>query len=93
MNRAEKRRLQKQAAKTVSRGNIPQAFNEAVKLHQAGDIAGADKLYARVLEIDPDHVDALSNRGLTLVSLGRFEDAIPCIEKAISITPNAADLN
>lgn len=93
MNRAEKRRLQKQAAKTASQGNIPQAFNEAVKLHQAGDIVGADKLYARVLEIDPRHVDALSNRGLTLVSLGHFEDAIPCIKNAISITPNAPDLH
>lgn len=92
MNRAEKRRLQKHAAKTASRGNIPQAFKEAVKLHQSGDVTGAEKLYARVLDIDPRHVDALSNRGLALVSLGRFEDAIPLIEDAISLTPNAPDL-
>lgn len=93
MNRAEKRRLQKQAAKTARQGNIPQAFNEAVKLHQAGDIAGAEKLYVRVLELNPHHVDALSNRGLALVGLGRFNDAIPCIENAISLTPDAPDLH
>lgn len=93
MNRAEKRRLQKKAAKSANTGNIPQIFGEAVKLHQAGDVKGAARLYDRVLELDPRHVDALSNRGLALLSLGRFEDAVPAIETAISITPNAADLH
>lgn len=93
MNRAEKRRLQKQAAKTASRDNIPQVFNNAVKLHQTGDVAGAAKLYARVLEMDPGHIDALSNRSLALIGLGQFKDAIPLIENAISKAPNAPDLH
>lgn len=38
-------------------------------------------------------MDALSNRGLALVGLGRFNDAIPCIENAISLTPDAPDLH
>jgi dihydrodipicolinate synthase/N-acetylneuraminate lyase len=69
MNRAEKRRLQKKAAKTANKGNIPQIFGEAVKLHQAGDINGAARLYDRVLELDPLHVDALSNRGLAVLKM------------------------
>ena len=92
MDRAEKRRRQKHAAKVAGLGTIPQAFTEAVKLHQAGDVAGAEKLYARVLEHDPGHVDALSNRGLALVSLERFEAAVSCFESAISVTPTAPDL-
>lgn len=92
MNRAEKRRLQKQAAKSASRSDIPRVFSQAVSLHQNGDFAGAERTYARVLAAQPGHVDALSNRGLALVSLGRFEESIASFQAALSITPNAPDL-
>lgn len=92
MNRAEKRRLQKQAAKAANKANPAVIFNDAVRSHQTGDLASAEKLYSKVLKLDPGHVDAMSNRGLALMGLGHFEDAVTSFEKALAISPNAPDL-
>lgn len=93
MNRAEKRRLQKQAAKTGSQVNPAQIFAEAVKCHQVGDLVNAERLYSTILKRDPRHVDALSNKGLALLGLGQFEAAVSSFETAISVSPNAPDLH
>ena len=45
----------------------------------------------KALEIDPNHVLALGNKGVALGNLGRYEEAISYFDKALEIDPNNAD--
>ncbi|MCC6553830.1 MAG: hypothetical protein IT372_12520, partial [Polyangiaceae bacterium] len=47
---------------------------------EAGDRAAAAEIYARILEIDPDHDGALGSRARVLLDLGDFEGAARAIE-------------
>jgi tetratricopeptide (TPR) repeat protein len=40
------------------------------------------------LTIEPDNFGALYNKGVTLSSLGKYEEAIKYYDKAIEINPN-----
>ena len=45
--------------------NVPQAFAQGLKLHEQGRLAEAERLYAAVLAVRPDHFDALQMMGVT----------------------------
>jgi len=45
-------------------------------------------LYDRALEIDPEHVTALINKGITLIQINQTEEGIAQIDKALEIKPN-----
>ena len=47
------------------------AFAAAVRHHQAGQLADADRLYAQVLAAEPSHAHALHLRGALALSTGR----------------------
>ncbi|MDI6718340.1 MAG: tetratricopeptide repeat protein [Methanomicrobiales archaeon] len=46
--------------------------------------------FDRVLEIDPDHPVALTNRGIVLRQVGRLEEAEACFNRVLSRTPSSA---
>ncbi|MCX7643635.1 MAG: tetratricopeptide repeat protein, partial [Armatimonadetes bacterium] len=49
----------------------------------------AEKVYQRVIELDPDNATALNNYGYMLAELGkRLDDAEKMIRKALEIRPN-----
>jgi tetratricopeptide (TPR) repeat protein len=70
---------------------ISQVLDEAMKHHRAGILAQAEQLYRQVLEIDPNHVDALHLLGLTCASLGRSEQAAEFLGRAVQIRPDFAE--
>ena len=41
----------------------------------------------KLLKIDPNHVNALNNKGLALNNLGKYEEAIDWFDKALEIDP------
>ena len=45
-------------------------------------------LYDRALDIDPEHVTALINKGITLIQLNQTKEGIAQIDKALEIQPN-----
>ncbi len=49
--------------------------------------AEAEKLYAKGLEVNPEHADAWQNRGLALHKLGEYREALACYDKAIELEP------
>ena len=51
------------------------------------DPAKKVEYYTKVLEIDPENFDAWFNKGLALVDLGRYSEAIECFDKALEIEP------
>ncbi len=47
--------------------------------------------YDKALEIDPNYVDALNNKGVALGNLGKYEEVITCNDKILKIDPNYVD--
>ena len=47
----------------------------------------AIQLFDRVLEINPESVDAWNNRGVALYRLGKTEEALDCYDRALKIDP------
>ena len=56
-------------------------------LSEAGDDAGSDQLYAKLLAASPEAPDLLVAHGQNLVRLGRFADAFAAFDKATKIDP------
>ena len=44
--------------------SLPQMFELALKYHQAGDLHQAESLYRQILQVDPQHADALHSARL-----------------------------
>ena len=65
---------------------------QAVRRHQAGDLAGAVADYERALQLNPKVPEALSNLGLALKDLGRPAEAVACYEQALALKPDAAEV-
>ncbi|HEX4797538.1 MAG TPA: tetratricopeptide repeat protein [Humisphaera sp.] len=69
---------------------IPQAFDLAIRAHQAGRIAEAENLYRQILAQNPNHADALHMLGVAAHQAGRNAEAIDLIGKALKLKPAAA---
>lgn len=68
-----------------------QAFvNQALAYHRAGDLAEAERLYSRALELAPDHADAVHLLGMIAFQRGDLVRAATAIRQALAIHPAAA---
>jgi predicted O-linked N-acetylglucosamine transferase (SPINDLY family) len=63
----------------------------AVRLHQAGNLADAARLYSTVLQTNPRNFHALYLLGFVHFQQGRFPDAVQLIGEAVTINPHAPD--
>lgn len=59
--------------------------------HQAGRWQEAEKSYLELLQIEPDHPDAMHLLGVLAFQRGRQRQAIEHIERAIAIRPGTAE--
>jgi predicted O-linked N-acetylglucosamine transferase (SPINDLY family) len=64
------------------------SFERAVEAHQAGDLATAERLYRKLLAVEPGNVVALCNLGLIQFHARRFDDAAQLFLKAARIRPD-----
>jgi len=71
--------------------NLAQALAQAVALHQQGDLARAEKIYARILKAHRDHFDALHLLGLLKHQTGKAGEAYRLISAALAVNPRSAD--
>jgi Tfp pilus assembly protein PilF len=69
---------------------IEDMVREALRRHQAGKLAAAERIYRQVLTIDPSHPDGLHLLGMVAYQTGRDEAAVELIRQAIAIKGNAA---
>jgi len=79
MSRNE-RRLAKKAG-----GGTQDNFNEALRLHQSGQFAEAERLYRQIIARDPRHADSLHLLGVLAYQRGEPLSAIDLIAQAIAI--------
>jgi tetratricopeptide (TPR) repeat protein len=69
--------------------NLPHALAQALELHRQGRLADAERLYAAILAVRPDHGDALHFLGLIRFATGQFGEALRLIVDAMrSGTPS-----
>jgi len=74
----------------MAASNLQKLMGEAVTNHRAGRLAEADRLYRRVLAVEPSNADALHLLGVVAYQSGHTRIAIDLISRAIGITPAIA---
>lgn len=67
---------------------LDEALEIAARAQQAGDHDVAERLYRRILDVAPDHADALHLYGMLHHQTKRSLDAVRLIRRAIEIEPN-----
>ena len=77
-------RNERRLAKKVG-GGAQDSFNEALRLHQSGQFAEAERLYRQILAHDPRHADSLHLLGVLAYQRGQHQSAIDLIGQAIAI--------
>jgi len=70
--------------------DIAQALSEALKLHRAGEMILAERLYRQILQEEPECADAWHLLGVLTSQSGRHLAAAGCIGHAIGLNPNAS---
>ena len=72
--------------------SLQQVLNEAMRLHQQGNLAMAEQIYRKLLQARPKHADVLNLLGM-VVSQARQDhpQAEKLIRKAIKLDPDVAD--
>ncbi|MGI9333970.1 MAG: tetratricopeptide repeat protein [Gammaproteobacteria bacterium] len=68
-------------------------LQRAVRSHDGGRLADAERAYRRFLELNPDHPLALHNLGLLLNQSGRTDEAIARLERAAALAPDDASVH
>jgi tetratricopeptide (TPR) repeat protein len=62
-------------------------WEQALRLHQSGDLEAALHEYQNCVAAEPDRVDARSNLAVVLGRLGRFQEAIEQYQAALKSAP------
>ena len=65
-----------------------QKIQEAVALHQSGQLDAAEIQYKQLLNLLPSHSTLLTNLGAIALQKGNLEDAVRIIGKSLKINPN-----
>src|SRR4051794_20347905 len=68
-------------------------WQQAVRCHQNGDLAGAERECRAFLAAQPEHADGWHLLGVALSGLGKHEEAIDSLKRALALSPGAACWN
>lgn len=100
LNRAERRKagkLAKQQSPRPAAGAVQMsliaALTEAARLHQAGDLESAEKLYRAALQAAPDNVDAMQLLGVLRFQRDHKEEGLALLERARAKAPDNVEIN
>ena len=64
-----------------------ETLQKAWKVHQAGNVAEAERLYRGVLERDPGNADAWCYLGMACHDRGRLDEAVAAYRRALQLRP------
>jgi Tfp pilus assembly protein PilF len=76
---------------TVSPRDAQEAYQEALYTQRNLDVKGAETLYQRTLEFDPNHVRAMNNLGVIFMEKKKWEQAIVMFNRAIVLKKDYID--
>jgi tetratricopeptide (TPR) repeat protein len=86
MSRTERRLAKKQGDSTAQRSQ--EMFAEALRSHQSGQLAEAERRYRDILARDPRHADSLHLLGVLTHQRGQHSSAVELIGQAIALRDN-----
>jgi Flp pilus assembly protein TadD len=66
---------------------VIQHFNSGVTHFQQGEVLRAIQAYQKVIELDPNYIEAYNNLGIIYQEIGKMEDALRAYQKAVQINP------
>lgn len=101
LNRAERRKaekLQRKGQKTApyppgTEMSLGQALKEAIRVHQAGDLATAESVYAAILNAAPDQPDALGLFGVLRHQKGDSAHGVSLLKRARELAPSNPEIH
>ena len=70
---------------------LEEALSIAILLQKSERLAEAQEVYRRILDVAPDHADALHYAGVLAHQHGRSDEAVALIEQSLRIAPDRAD--
>jgi Flp pilus assembly protein TadD len=70
--------------------SVAEAFALAVRHHQTGNLHQAEHLYNLILRADPCHFDVHHLLGLLACQVGRHDQAVASIRRALALNPQSA---
>lgn len=70
-----------------SRAEIAPTLRQALVYHRGGRLHEAERLYRRVLQVAPEHPDALHLLGVLAYQVGRLAPAAELIRRAVAANP------
>jgi tetratricopeptide (TPR) repeat protein len=71
--------------------NSKEQIELAMRRHRAGDMGGAEKIYRQILDVEPNHPDALHLLGVLSGQRGKNDAAVDLIGRAVKIKPDYPD--
>ena len=93
MNRKQRRAAQKQSLPVDGRHVRPASdpaallFAEAARHQGEKNLDDAARIYKRVLQLKPDHAEAINNLGAVLQAQGKLREASACFAQSLSLMP------
>ena len=69
---------------------LRQAFKKGLEAQRAGKVQEADRYYTAVLKAQPNNPEANHNLGALAVGIGKVEEALPYLRKALEFNPEKA---
>jgi protein O-GlcNAc transferase len=69
---------------------ISKALTTALAHHQAGRLSVAEKVYRQILDVEPNHADALHLLGVLASQVHNEQAALDLIGRAIRVNPTVA---
>jgi protein O-GlcNAc transferase len=69
---------------------VPVLLKQGLVLHQTGKLDDAERLYAKILQLQPDHFHAMHLLGVASLQMQRPERGVELIRKAIELNANVA---
>ena len=66
---------------------IEQSLQQAVAIHNAGNLQEAERVYQSILQTQPKHPDANHNLGLIAISMKQIAVALPLFKTALDANP------
>ena len=71
--------------------SLKKIFNLALQNHKVNNIQIAEKLYKKILKINPNHLDSIFLLGSLSLQIKNFDKARQLLQKTIKINPDHAD--
>ena len=70
--------------------NTQAKLQQALALHQAGQLAQANTIYQDILKVEPRNFDCLNLSGVIAIQTGEFEAGVKLLDRAIAVNPGVA---